>query len=46
VQAGPGEPLRRGEMRASSNKPAQAVLQALAPEAGGTAAWPFSAATS
>lgn len=46
VQAGPDEPLRRGQMRASSNKPAHAVMQALAPEAGGAAAWPFSAATS
>lgn len=46
VQAGPDEPLRRGQMRASSNKPAPAVQQALVPEAGGTAAWPFSAAAS
>jgi len=38
VQTGPEAPLHRGQMRASSNKPAQAVLQALVPQPSSAAA--------
>jgi diguanylate cyclase (GGDEF)-like protein len=42
MQASPQQALHRGEIRASSSRGVDSVMQALSPAADGTAAWPFS----
>jgi diguanylate cyclase (GGDEF)-like protein len=44
VQVGPQQALRHGEIRPSSNRPPEVVVEALSPEDGDTTPWPFSPA--